>query len=215
MQNVRVCNFSVSLDGYGAGPDQSLEQPLGTNGLALHQWSFATKSFQEVAGISPNTGQTGVDDDFVARGFRNIGAYVLGRHMFSPSRGPWTDHEWKGWWGPNPPFHAPVFVLTHHIRPSFALEGGTVFHFVTEGMVSALDQARRAAGPKDVCIGGGVATIRDYLKLGVIDELHVVIAPVLLGSGEHFWQGLDLVKLGYRCTEYVASPSAIHVVLKK
>jgi dihydrofolate reductase len=213
MPKLRVHCFAISLDGYGAGPDQSLENPLGIGGLALHEWFFPTRTFQKM--IGRDGGETGIDDQFAARGFDNVGACILGRNMFGPVRGPWLDDAWKGWWGDNPPYHVPVFVLTHHPRASIAMNGGTTFHFVTDGIEAALRRAADAAEGRDIRLGGGVATIRQYLRAGLIDEIHVAIAPILLGSGEALLTGLDLPKLGYRCTEHVPTPSATHVVLTK
>ena len=213
MSKLRVHAFSVSLDGYGAGPSQDLGNPLGVGGLALHEWLFQTRSFQTM--IGRDGGATGLDDDFVARGFHNIGACILGRNMFGPVRGPWPDNTWKGWWGDNPPFHVPVFVLTHHARASLNMSGGTTFHFVTDGIHAALRRAADAAGERDVRLGGGVATIRQYLHAGLIDEMHLAISPMLLGSGEHLLAGLDLPKLGYRCAEHVSTPSVMQVVLAR
>jgi dihydrofolate reductase len=214
MPKLRVHAFSVSIDGYGAGPGQDLEHPLGVGGMAVHDWVFGTKTFQEMHGPGGG-GQTGPDDDFAARGFANLGAWIMGRNMFGPIRGAWPDQEWKGWWGPNPPYHTPVFVLTHHPRPSLEMEGGTTFHFVTDGIQAALKRAREAAGTKDIRLGGGVATIGQYLSAGLVDEMHLAIAPVLLGTGENLLGGLDLVKLGYRCTEHLATANATHVVLTR
>jgi len=213
MPKVKVQSFSVSLEGFGAGPEQSLENPLGKGGLALHEWAFSTRTFQRMFGN--DAGATGIDDDFAARGFANVGAWILGRNMFGPVRGPWPDESWKGWWGDNPPYHTPVFVLTHHPRASITLAGGTVFHFITEGIRVALDRALAVAGGKDVRIGGGVATVRQYLLAGLIDELHLAISPVLLGTGEHLLAGIDLPALGYRCSEHVTSQRAMHVVLSR
>jgi dihydrofolate reductase len=214
MSKLRVQAFSVSIDGYGAGPRQDLENPMGVGGMALHKWVLGTRTFQAMHGAGGG-GQTGPDDDFAARGFRNIGAWILGRNMFGPIRGPWPDDEWKGWWGPNPPYHTPVFVLTHHARPPLTMEGGTTFHFVTDGIHAALKRAREAAGSQDIRLGGGTATVRQYLSEGLVDEVHLAISPVLLGTGEHLLGGLDLVKLGYTCTEQVATPNALHVVLSR
>ena len=214
MPKVRVQSFSLSLEGYGAGPEQSLENPLGKGGRALHEWAFSTRTFQRMFG-NEAAGATGVDEDFAARGFANIGAWILGRNMFGPVRGPWPDESWKGWWGDSPPYHTPVFVLTHHPRASITMAGGTVFHFVTEGIHVALERALAAANGKDVRIGGGVATIRQYLRAGLIDELHLAISPVLLGAGEHLLADINLLALGYRCTEHVASRLATHVVLSR
>jgi dihydrofolate reductase len=213
MPKLRVHAFTISLDGYGAGPDQSLANPLGVGGETLHKWYVGTRTFQQLFGRKGGT--TGVDDDFAARGLKDIGAWILGRNMFGPVRGSWPDDTWKGWWGDNPPYHCEVFVLTNHPRASFSMDGGTTFHFVTDGIHAALERAREAAGDKDIRLGGGVSTIRQYLREGLIDELHFAISPVLLGSGEHLLAGLDLPKLGYGCAEHVATPNATHVVLKK
>ncbi|WP_050027371.1 dihydrofolate reductase family protein [Verrucomicrobium sp. BvORR034] len=213
MSKLRVHCFTVSLDGFGAGPDQSLEQPLGMGGLNLHEWLLPTRAFQKMHGDGDGT--TGVDNDFAERGSDRIGAWILGRNMFGPSRGEWPDDEWKGWWGEDPPYHTPVFVLTHHPREPIQMEGGTTFYFVTEGIHAALERAREAAGGLDVRLGGGPATIRQYLQAGLVDELHFAISPILLGSGEPLIAGLDLAKLGYKVTETVNSPGAMHVVLKK
>jgi dihydrofolate reductase len=213
MSKVRVAGFTLSLDGFGAGPRQDLENPLGIGGTTLHGWLTATRTFQETHGTGGGT--TGVDDDFAARSMANLGAWILGRNMFTPSRGAWTDDGWKGWWGPNPPYHTPVFVLTNHARPPIVMDGGTTFHFVTEGIHVALRRALEAAGDKDVRIGGGAATIRQYLSARSIDELHLAISPTLLGSGESLFAGLDLTKLGYACTEYVPTAAAAHVVLTR
>jgi dihydrofolate reductase len=213
LTRLRVQSFSLSLDGYGAGPHQDLANPLGIGGLALHQWFFATKTFQRIHGSDGGT--TGIDDDFAARGFANIGAWILGRNMFGPVRGPWPDDAWKGWWGENPPYHTPVFVLTNHPRPSIAMAGGTVFHFVTDGINAALTRATEAANGQDVRLGGGVATIRQYLRAALIDEIHLAISSVLLGSGEQLFTDIDAPKLGYRCTEHIATPNATHVVLTR
>jgi dihydrofolate reductase len=214
MARVRVNCFAISLDGYGAGPDQDIDNPLGAGGTDLHQWTFQTRTFQRRL-FGSDSGSAGIDDDFVARGFTDIGAWILGRNMFGPVRGPWPDATWKGWWGDNPPYHVPVYVLTHHPRPSFQMEGGTTFHFVTGGIHEALDRALKAAGGKDVRIGGGANTIQQYLRAGLIDEIHVAIAPVLLGRGERLFDGVDLRTLGYRCVEHVASENATHVVLRR
>ena len=214
MPLIRVASFSISLDGFGAGLNQSLERPLGVGGPALHEWAFTTRTFHREV-LHDEDGVGGTDDDFAARGFRNLGAWILGRNMFSPQRGPWLDDSWKGWWGDEPPYHVPVFVLTHHPRASFEMKGGTSFHFVTGGIHEALAQARAAAGEKDVRIGGGASTIRQYLQAQLIDELHVAVAPVLLGAGEPLWEGLNLAALGYRVTEQVATPLATHVVITR
>jgi dihydrofolate reductase len=221
MSRLRVNAFGISVDGYGAGPNQDLANPMGVGGMALHRWVFGTKTFQKMAGefagslIDGEPGREGVDDDFAARGFFNLGAWILGRNMFGPVRGPWPDDLWKGWWGQNPPYHVPVFVLTHHARAPLTMEGGTTFHFVTDGIHAALERAKEAAQGKDVRLGGGVATIRQYLTAGLIDEIHLVIAPVLLGRGEHLLAGIDTVSLGYKCTEHASTDRATHVVLTK
>ena len=212
MSRVRVESFSISLDGYGAGPDQSLENPLGVGGPELHQWAMPTRTFQRMV-FGNDTGTTGIDEDFAARGFRNMGAWILGRNMFGPVRGPWPDLEWKGWWGDNPPYHVPTFVLTQYPRPPLEMEGGTVFHFVTGGIHEALERAREAAKGKDVRIGGGVQTIQQYLRAGLIDEMHFAISPVLLGRGERLFEGVDLRALGYKCIQHAASDKATHIVL--
>lgn len=214
MTRVRVDCFTISLDGYGAGPRQDLQHPLGVGGEDLHQWMMPTRTIQQTL-FGKEGGTTGVDDDFAARGFQNVGAWILGRNMFSPDRGPWADMTWKGWWGDNPPYHVPAFILTHHARPSIAMEGGTTFHFVTGGIHEALDRARDAAGARDVRIGGGARTIRQYLRERLIDDLHVAISPVLLGTGESLWHGVDLRALGYECAECVPSGKATHVVLRR
>jgi dihydrofolate reductase len=214
MARVRVEGFTISLDGYGAGPNQSLQQPLGEGGSELHQWLLPTRTFQRAL-LGQDEGTTGVDDTFAARGFQNVGAWILGRNMFSPDRGPWANLDWKGWWGDSPPYHVPVFILTHHARPSIEMEGGTSFHFVTGGIHEALARAKEAAAGKDVRIGGGPHTIRQYLREGLIDELHLAISPVLLGRGEALFTGLDLRALGYVCVENVASEMATHVVLRR
>jgi dihydrofolate reductase len=220
MAKVRVNAFSISLDGFAAGPGQALEQPMGIGGMALHQWIFGTRTFQkmlaDMAGTAPDgTGRADVDDAFGARGMQNLGAWILGRNMFGPVRGPWVDDSWKGWWGNRPPYQVPVFVLTHHAHAPLTMEGGTTFHFVTDGIHAALERAKEAAGGKDVRIGGGAATIRQYLSAGLIDELHLVITPALLGQGEPLLHGIDLVKLGYECKERTASENGLHVVLAK
>ena len=211
---VRVACFGVSLDGFGAGPDQSLENPLGIGGPELHEWFYPTATFRRSV-LGEEGGATGPDEDFAARGMKNLGAWILGRNMFSPMRGPWPDDNWKGWWGDTPPYHTEVFVLTHHPRASFEMEGGTTFHFVTEGIHVALERASKAAGDRDIRIGGGVATIRQYLEAGLIDELHLVVTPVLLGAGENLFAGIDMRMLGYRCVERVATDLATHVVLRR
>jgi dihydrofolate reductase len=203
--------FSVSADGYGAGPNQDLSNPMGVGGMALHEWVLPTRTFQKMFG--KEAGTTGPDEDFAARGFHNIGAWILGRNMFGPVRGAWPDDAWKGWWGDEPPYHCDVFVLTHHPRASITMQGGTVFHFVTDGIEPALQRARQAAGGKDIRLGGGVATVRQYLRARLIDELHVAAAPVILGSGENLFEGIDLVRLGYKVSEHVSTPAASHITL--
>jgi dihydrofolate reductase len=211
---VRVDCFSISIDGFGAGPAQSLDHPLGVGGEAFHEWVFPTRTFRRVV-LGQEDGETGVDDDFAAAGFRNVGAWIIGRNMFSPLRGPWADASWRGWWGEEPPYHTPVFVLTHHAREPLEMRGGTTFYFVTEGIHVALARARAAAGDQDVRIGGGAATIRQYLRARLIDELHLAIAPVVLGSGERLFEDVDMKALGYTCTKQVASARATHVVLTR
>jgi dihydrofolate reductase len=213
MAKLRVNCFGISVDGCGAGPNQSLENPLGEGGEALHDWIVSTQTFKRMQGSED--GRTGIDDDFAKRGMTNLGAWILGRNMFGPVRGPWPDQEWKGWWGDNPPYHTPVFVLTHHPRAPITMKGGTTFHFVTDGIHAALKRATEAAGGKDVRVGGGAATIRQYLQAGLVDEMHVAIAPVVLGKGEYLFAGLDIATLGYRCTEYVPTEKATHVVLSR
>lgn len=213
MTRVRVEGFTLSLDGYGAGPDQDLNHPLGVGGTDLHQWLFPTRTLQRA--LFGKDGTTGVDDDFAARGFQNVGAWILGRNMFGPIRGPWPDNNWKGWWGDSPPYHVPTFILTHHAREPIEMEGGTTFHFVTGGIHEALDRAREAANGKDVRIGGGAHTIQQYLRAGLIDELHIAISPVLLGSGERLFEGVDMRAQGYECLQFVASEKATHVVLRR
>ena len=214
MPNVRVSAFSLSLDGFGAGPDQSLENPLGVGGPEMFDWFFRTRTWQAMHGNAD--GETGVDDDMAARAMAGLGAWILGRNMFGPVRGPWPDESWRGWWGEEPPYHVPVFVLTHHARAPLPMAGGTEFRFVTGGIEDALRQARAAAGGKDIRIGGGVATIRQYLLAGLIDELHLVISPVLLGRGEHLMGGIDMRALGYEVAEAVPGKrAATHVTLRK
>jgi dihydrofolate reductase len=214
MSRLRVLCFSLSIDGFAAGPRQDLANPMGVDGMDLHQWVLPTRTMQRAL-FGADQGTTGTDDDFAARGFEKVGAWILGRNMFGPVRGPWPDEQWQGWWGEDPPFHTPVFVLTHHARPSVAMAGGTTFHFVTEGVHAALDRARAAAGGMDVRLGGGVATVQQYLRAGLVDELHLAVAPVLLGSGENLFSGINMRSLGYRCVERVATDMATHVVLRK
>ena len=206
--------FGVSADGYGAGPNQDIDNPLGVGGMALHEWVFPTRTFQRML-FGKDGGTTGPDDDFAARGFENIGAWILGRNMFGPVRGPWPDETWKGWWGDEPPYRCQVFVLTHHARAPIEMKGGTVFHFVTDGIEAALQRARQAAGGKDIRLGGGVATIKQYLRARLVDELHLAMAPILLGSGESLFADIDLVSLGYKRTQHVATAGATHIVLSK
>ena len=214
MSRIRVQSFGVSLDGYGAGPNQSLENPLGMRGPEIMEWFFPTRFFQAMHGGGKG-GETGVDNQMAEQGFDNLGAWILGRNMFGPVRGPWPDESWKGWWGDEPPYHVPVFVLTHHARKPLAMKGGTTFHFVTDGIHSALEQAKRSAGGKDVRVGGGVSTVRQYFQARLIDEAHLVQRPVLIGGGEHLWHGLDLNALGYECHKTVAGERATHVFLRK
>ena len=213
MSKLRVNAFTLSIDGFGAGPDQDLKEPLGVGGEALHTWMFGTRTFRNMSG--EDDGTTDTDDAFVTRSFENVGAWIMGRNMFGPIRGPWPDDTWNGWWGDNPPYHVPVFVLTHHPRDAIVMEGGTTFHFVTDGIHSALEKAKAAADGKDVRLGGGVATIRQYLQEKLIDDMHLAISPMLLGSGENLFAGIDMVKLGYRCSEQVATPKAMHVTIDR
>jgi len=213
MSQLKVLAFSMSIDGFGAGPEQSLQNPLGMGGMTLHEWIFPTRSFRQMIGAAG--GSTGIDEDFAQRSKANLGAWILGRNMFSPSRGPWPDDGWKGWWGNDPPYHVPVFVLTHHARESITMEGGTTFHFVTDGIHAALERAREAAQGKDVRIGGGPATVRQYLQAGLVDEMHLALAPTLLGRGEALLAGIDLTALGLHCSEHVTTPNAMHVVLRR
>jgi dihydrofolate reductase len=211
MSKLRVQCFGVSLDGYGAGIDQSLENPLGVRGPEIMQWFFPTDFWKRMQGLGE--GEKGVDNRMAERGFENLGAWILGRNMFGPVRGEWPNESWKGWWGDEPPYHVPVFVLTHHARAPLAMQGGTTFHFVTDGIESALAQAKAAAGGRDVRLGGGVATVREYLKAQLIDEMHLAVRPVLLGAGENLMQGIDLRALGYQCTDHVAGERALHVTI--
>ncbi|HEX5229468.1 MAG TPA: dihydrofolate reductase family protein [Bryobacteraceae bacterium] len=213
MAIVRVSSFSVSLDGYAAGPHQSLDAPLGVRGPELFEWFFSTRTWKQMHGMEG--GSIGADNDWAARAMENVGAWILGRNMFGPVRGPWTDNTWKGWWGEDPPYHVPVFVLTHYDREPIEMQGGTTFHFVTGGIQAALERARDAAKDKDVRIGGGAATIRQFLQAGLIDELHLAFRPILMGSGENLFAGIDMAELGYRSTEHVATETALHVVLKR
>jgi dihydrofolate reductase len=214
MSRLKVQSFSISLDGFGAGPNQSLQNPMGEGAGGLHQWFRGTRTFQRMLGDA-SKGVDGPDDNFAARGFQDIGAWILGRNMFGPVRGPWPDDEWKGWWGDEPPYRVPVFVLTHHARAPLEMKGGTTFYFVTDGIAAALARAREAAGGKDVRLGGGVSTVRQYLQAGLVDEMHLAISPVLLGSGEALLTGIDLPALGFRVAEHVPTQAATHVVLTK
>jgi dihydrofolate reductase len=209
----RVNAFGISMDGFGAGAEQSLDNPMGVGGLAMHGWAFETKTFRAMHG--GEGGSTGVDEEFAARSFENVGAWILGRNMFGPVRGSWGNESWKGWWGDEPPYHVPVFVLTHYPRPPLEMKGGTTFYFVTEGIEEAAKSAAAAAGGKDVRIGGGVSTVQQYLRAGVIDEMHLVVSPVLLGAGEKFFGNVDLVKAGFRVTQHVMSERVMHVVMEK
>jgi dihydrofolate reductase len=213
MSKLCVRCFALSIDGFGAGPHQDLQNPLGVGGPEMFEWFFKTRGWQRMHGGAD--GETGIDNDFAEKAMSGFGAWILGRNMFGPVRGPWPDESWKGWWGDEPPYHVPTFVLTHHARPTLEMAGGTEFIFVTDGIQSALKQARDAAGEKDIRIGGGVATIRQYLRAGLIDELHLAMAPVLLGAGEHLFDGVDMRALGYECVERVAGERATHVVLRK
>lgn len=213
MSKIKVAAFSVSLDGFGAGTGQSKETPLGKRGEELHEWIFPTKIFHKMGGKEGGT--TGTDNDFAENSMENMGAWIMGRNMFGPIRGPWPNDEWVGWWGKNPPYHVPVFVLTHHTRQTVTMTGGTTFHFVTNGIEAALDEARKVANGKDIRIGGGVSTIRQFLQAGHIDEMHLAFAPVFLGSGEHLFAGIDLPKLGFIETQRICGEAATHIVLKK
>ncbi|MER9130827.1 dihydrofolate reductase family protein [Mesorhizobium sp. M0768] len=214
MSKLRVSAFTLSIDGFGAGPDQDLKNPLGVGGEALHEWMFGTRTFRKMV-LGKDGGTTDTNEAFAARSFENVGAWILGRNMFGPIRGEWPDDSWKGWWGDNPPYHVPVFVLTHHARDPIVMEGGTTFYFVTDGIHSALEKAKAVADGKDVRLGGGVSTIRQYLKEKLIDEMHLAISPVLLGAGESLFAGIDMPKLGYRCSEQVATPKATHVIIER
>ena len=214
MSKVRVAAFTISVDGFGAGPDQSLEEPLGRGGEELHRWLLGTRTFRELQGEVGEASQ-GIDDHFVRRSFDGIGAWIMGRNMFGPIRGPWPDDDWKGWWGDEPPYHVPTFVLTRHRRAPVSMAGGTTFHFVNDGIASALAQARAAAGDRDVRIGGGVATIRQFLEADLVDEMHLVVSPILLGQGESLLDGIDLPARGFRVAERAPGESALHVVLAR
>jgi len=214
MSKLKVAAFTVSIDGFGAGPNQSLRNPLGEGAEALHEWLVTTPTFHRMVGGGQPEAPS-IDDDYARRSFENVGAWIMGRNMFGPVRGPWPDEQWKGWWGPNPPYHVPVFVLTHHARPPLEMEGGTVFHFVTEGIQAALERAREAAGGQDVRIGGGASTVRQYLQAGLVDEMHLAISPVVLGRGEALFAGIDLAAMGFERTEHVGTGRAMHVVLAR
>lgn len=213
MSRLRVQSFSISLDGFGAGPDQDLQHPIGVNGMTLMEWFVHTRTWRQMHG--QDGGETGVDHAVAAQGFAGIGAWILGRNMFGPIRGPWPDENWRGWWGDEPPYHTPVFVLTRHPRAPLRMAGGTEFHFITDGIEAALAQARAAAGSADVRLGGGVSTIRQFLRAGLIDELHLAVRPVLLGRGEALWQDIDLPALGYACTRHLAGERATHMFLSR
>lgn len=213
MQKLLVRSFSISVDGFGAGPNQSFDNPLGIGGTDLHNWAFPTKTFQNMFG--KEGGSTGIDNDFAAEGFYNIGAWILGRNMFSPIRGPWLDENWKGWWGDNPPYHVPVFVLTNYPRKSIEMAGNTTFHFITDGIHVALEKALDSANGKDVRIGGGINVIQQYLNAKLIDEMHIAISPVIIGSGENLFSKIDLNSLGYNCTEHTATENATHIIINK
>lgn len=213
MTRVRVAGFALSIDGFGAGPEQSLNDPLGKRGKELHQWFFPTRTFRAMTG--QEGGSTGVDDSYAVRAMSGFGAFILGRNMFGPIRGEWPDESWKGWWGTNPPYHAPTFILTNYPRDPIVMEGGTTFYFVTEGPEAALEKAKEAAGDLDVKIGGGVSTVRQYLQAGLVDDLHFVISPVLLGRGEAMFTGIDLPSLGFKVADHVSTEHATHIVLSK
>ncbi|MBA8879092.1 dihydrofolate reductase family protein [Phyllobacterium myrsinacearum] len=213
MAKVRVAGFSISIDGFGAGPEQSMQDPLGKRGMELHQWAFGTRTFQKMFG--KEGGSQEVDDDYAKRAMAGFGAFILGRNMFGPVRGDWPDESWKGWWGDNPPYHVPTFILTHYPREPIVMEGGTTFYFVTEGIEVALEQAKTVAGEQNVKIGGGVSTVRQYLQAGLVDELHFAVAPVVLGRGEAMFAGIDLPGLGFRVVEHVATDLATHIVLAR
>ncbi len=213
MSKVKVAGFGVSLDGFGAGSAQSLDHPLGLHGQEIFQWFFPTRTFRQMLG--KEGGETGLDDGFARRAMEGFGAFILGRNMFGPVRGDWPDDQWKGWWGDDPPYHAPTFVLTHYPRPPIKMSGGTTFHFVSDGIEDALLRAREAAGAKDVKIGGGVETVKQYVRVGFVDEIHLAIAPIALGQGEALFSGLDLRALGYRTVEHVSTERGTHIVLAK
>jgi dihydrofolate reductase len=213
MARLVVHNYTISLDGYGAGPSQSKSEPLGVGGEDLHGWMIGTRTFHAMQ--RKEGGEVGIDDDITARGFEGIGAWIMGRNMFVPVRGPWPDESWRGWWGANPPYHAPTFILTHHPRPSLTMEGGTVFHFVTDGIEAALEAARAAAGDKNIRLLGGASTIRQYLHARLVDEMNIAVSPILLGSGEPLFPGIDLKGLGYRCSHYLGTAKAAHYTITR
>ena len=216
MSRILVRGYTISLDGYGAGPRQSLEEPLGVGGEALHAWLVNTATFKGKADdAAARRAEGDIDEDFAVRSMSGLGAWIMGRNMFGPVRGPWPDESWRGWWGENPPYHTPVFVLTNYKRAPLEMKGGTVFHFVTDGIEAALERAREAAGDKDIRIGGGADTIRQYLKASLIDELHLAVTPILLGSGELLLEDIDLLSLGYTCSAWVASPKATHYTISR
>jgi dihydrofolate reductase len=214
MSRVRVLAFGITADGYSAGPSQSLENPLGVNGIEMMEWMLATRAFHVMHG-NPGVGETGVDNTLAEQSFENVGSWILGRNMFGPIRGPWPNDDWKGWWGEEPPYHCPVFVLTHHARAPITMKGGTVFHFVTDGIEAALQKARDAAGGRDVRIGGGTATVKQYLRARLVDDLHLAMRPVLLGAGERLFDGIDARALGYECEKSVAGERATHLFLRR
>jgi len=213
LQKLRVANFTISVDGFGAGPDQDINNPLGIGGTDLHQWFYPTDVFQKM--IGGKQGKTGADNDYASRGFENIGAFIMGRNMFGPVRGNWPDNNWKGWWEKNPPYHCPVYVLTNYARESISMEGGTIFHFITDGIEAALERAKQSANGKDVLLSGGVSTIRQYLRAKLIDEMHIAISPIILGSGERLFDHIDLIGLGYKCIENTLTEKAMHIILAK
>ena len=213
MSRLVVRSYGISLDGYGAGPEQSLDAPLGLRGVELMQWRFPTRAWHEY--MKKEGGETGRDNEIESKGFDNLGAWILGRNMFGPVRGAWPDENWRGWWGEEPPYHVPVFVLTHHARAPLAMQGGTTFHFVTGGIHEALARAKAAAGGKDVRLGGGADTIRQYVRAKLVDELHLAVSPVLLGAGENLFAGLDWAEHGYHVAETIAGERATHVIVRR
>jgi len=213
MSKVKVAGFTLSLDGFGAGPNQTIEEPLGVGGESLHGWLVTTKMFHRMT--RKEGGTEGIDNEFAEKSMENTGAWIMGRNMFGPIRGPWPANEWKGWWGEEPPYHVPVFVLTHHAREPITMKGGTVFHFVTEGIEAALEQAKKVANGKNIRIGGGVSTVRQFLQAGYIDELHLAYSPLFLGTGEHLFEGIDMIALGFNQVQQVNGEKAMHVIIKK